>query len=217
MKSYILFLSIILIFKLNSSEIEVRDIFLNQETNLWNIKEGDIYFFRLQLNKNIEKLFIEMRMSNSKWGLEECDNITQIFVHNFENNYSDEEIIYYEEYKKISFNCYYDYVGFSQNKYILGTYKPGITVKTVNYIGIKLLTNFEDGLVHLNISEPNKKEKDKDKYLVYKIIIGICLTITIILFLISYCIKQWRKGNNSSNDSNNNNSSNEHNLIPEEK
>ena len=45
MKSYILFLSIILIFKLNSSEIEVRDIFLNQKTNLWNIKEGDIYFF----------------------------------------------------------------------------------------------------------------------------------------------------------------------------
>ena len=121
-----------------------------------------------------------MRMSNTKWELEECDNITQIFLHNFENNYSDEEIIYYEEYNKISFTCYYDYVGFSQNKFILGTFEPGIKIKTVNYIGIKLLTNFKDGLVHLNISEPNKK--DKDKYLVYILIIGICLTITIILF-----------------------------------
>ena len=229
MKKYTFFVSFILMFNLKLSEsFEVKDMTVFDKTNLKNIKYGNIYYFRIHRpRKDLSRLDFEIRMDiDTTFNVDKCKDI-KISAHNFENNYKNETIRNYSNYTNIPLKCSrieYEIKNgpFISVKYksIVAKIKSKIKWETHDYIGIKLITNFEEDSIDVYINQVHIEEDNLDaKMEIMKKTMIIVGAIFFLLCSIALCIKYNKKSendaaqeNNISNDSNNH----EENILPEE-
>ena len=226
MKNNIFFVSFILMFNLKLSEsYEVKDMTIFDKTNIKNIKYGNVYFFRIHIpSKDLSSLDFEIRMDiDTTFDVDKCKDI-KIYAHNFENNYKNEIIRNYSNFTNIPLKCSrieYEIKNgpFISVKYksIVAKIKSKIKWKTNDYIGIKLLTNFEEDSIDVYINQVHIEEDNLDGKMEIltktMIILGF---INFLLCSIALFKKFNKKSENDAAQENNISNNHEENILPEE-
>jgi hypothetical protein len=207
----------------------VKNISASGESNLKDLKYGNIYFFRIHiLISTLSRLDFEIRLDkDTTFNINKCKDI-KILAHNFGKNYKDETIRNFSNYTNIPLKCssvkykvkqFYSYVDV-EYKSIVAKIKSKIKWKTGDYIGIKLITNFEEDSIDIYMNQVHIEEDNIDAKMNILIKVMIILgVLNVLLCTIARCIRYNKKSennaaeeNNISNDSNNH----EENILPEE-